>query len=194
MGERIKILEKDLTFQQPLGQIKEMLWSNIIDSFNDIFPLIQVIFQYTKLVKVATKGIQNTRGDLGDKLEEASQLIKLLNNKNMYQLDELGTEDRIGTIIEIKKVLTKRNLMLNIEKKFQGMQANIDRFMTKFGILREKDLPSPMVIHENLMTQEDYVKILNKLANDQASTSGVKALPIGKVLFDNLEKFVLPGA
>jgi len=122
-------------------------------------------------VKVATEAIVKTREYLGDNLEEANQLITLLNSKNRYQLDELDIEDRTGTIIEIKKVLTKRNLMLNLEKKFQSMQANIDMFMTKFGILREKGLPS-LVIHEKLMTQEDYVERLNKLAKDKASTSG----------------------
>jgi len=44
MGERIKVLEKDLTLQQPLGDMKEMLFTNIIDSVNDVWPTIQVIF------------------------------------------------------------------------------------------------------------------------------------------------------
>lgn len=69
--------------------------------------------------------------------------------------------------------------MLNLEKRCQSIQADIDRFMTKFGILREKGLPSPMVIHDKLMTQDDYVERLNKLATNQASTSWVKALPTG---------------
>lgn len=60
--------------------------------------------------------------------------------------------------------------MLNLEKKCQSIQVDIDRFMTKFGILREEGLPSPMVIHDKLMTQDDYVERLNKLANNQAST------------------------
>lgn len=77
-------------------------------------------------------------------------MITLLNSKNRYQLDELGIEDRIGTIIEINKTLTKRNLMLNLEKRCQSIQDDIDRFMTKFGILKEKGLPSPMVIHDKL--------------------------------------------
>ena len=59
--------------------------------------------------------------------------------------------------------------------------------MLKYGILREKGLPSPMVIHDKLMTQDDYVERLNKLASRQASTLGVKALPTGKVLYDSLE-------
>jgi len=59
--------------------------------------------------------------------------------------------------------------------------------MTKYGILREKGLPSPLVIHDKLMTRDDYIERLNKLASSQASTSGVKALPTGKVLYDNLK-------
>ena len=54
MGARIKIWEKDLTLQKPLDQTNEMLWANIIDSVNDIWPSIQVIFGQKELVKVAT--------------------------------------------------------------------------------------------------------------------------------------------
>jgi len=44
-----------------------------------------------------------------------------------------------------------------------------------------------MVIHDKLMAQEDYVDKLNKLARSEASTSRVKSLPTGKVLYDGLE-------
>ena len=57
MGERIKILEKDLTLEKPLGKTKEMLWANIIDSVNDIWPSIHVIFEQIKLIKKATEAI-----------------------------------------------------------------------------------------------------------------------------------------
>ena len=77
--------------------------------------------------------------------------------------------------------------MLNLEKRCQSIQADIDSFMLKYGILREKCLPSPLVIHDKLMTQEDYIERLNKQARSRASSSGVKALPIGKVLYDGLE-------
>ena len=121
--------------------MKEILWTNIIDYINDVLPSIQVIFEQTELVKVATKAIHKTMEELRDKPEEANQLIEFLNSRNRYQLEELEIDDRIGTIIEIKKVLTKRNLMLNLEKRCQSIQADIDRFITKFGLLREKDLP-----------------------------------------------------
>lgn len=40
MAERIKALEKDLTLQQPLGDMREILWANTIDSINDVWPSI----------------------------------------------------------------------------------------------------------------------------------------------------------
>jgi len=98
------------------------------------------------------EAIQKTKEKLGDKLEEANQLIDFLNSRNRCQLDELEIQDRTATIIEIKKVLSKRNLMLNLEKRCQNIQVDIDSFMLKYGILREKGLPSPIIIHDKLMT------------------------------------------
>jgi len=117
MAERIKALQKDLTLQEPLGDMKEILWANIIDSINDVWLAIQIIFEQTKLVKMATETIHKTVEELGNKPKETNPLITFLNNKNKYQLDELEIDDRTTTIIEIKKVLTKRNLMLNLEKR-----------------------------------------------------------------------------
>jgi len=57
MVERIKVLEKDLTLQELLGDMKEIFWAKIIDSINDVWPSIQIIFEQTKLVKMATEAI-----------------------------------------------------------------------------------------------------------------------------------------
>ena len=107
MGEKVKFLKKDLTLQNPLGQTKEMIWANIIDSVNDIWPSIQVIFEQTELVKVATEAIQKIKEDLGDQPEDANQLIKFLNSKKMEELSELGVEDKTEAIIKIKKIFSK---------------------------------------------------------------------------------------
>ena len=74
--------------------MKQILWANIIDSINDVWPSIQVIFEQTELVKVATEEIHKTMEELGDNPEEANQLITLLNSRNRYQLDELEIEYR----------------------------------------------------------------------------------------------------
>ena len=44
-----------------------------------------------------------------------------------------------------------------------------------------------MVINDKRMIQSDYVDRLEKLSIEQTSTLGIKALPIGKVLYDTLE-------
>lgn len=71
-----------------------------------------------------------------------------MNNRNRHQLEQLNIEDRAGTILEIKKVLTKRALMENLERKCQNMQEDIDEFIEKFGMLQTKGLPSPLVIND----------------------------------------------
>ena len=84
--------------------------------------------------------------------EEEARINHFLNSKIKYELQELEIPDRTGTILEVKSVLTKRNLMLNLEDQCQAMQLAIDRFMVKFEFLRQKSLPNPLVINDNLMT------------------------------------------
>jgi len=139
------------------------------------------------LVKLALEEIQETREELGRKPEEAVQLINFLNSKSRQQLEQLDIEDRTATILKLKKVLTKRNLMQGLERRCQSMQGDIDEFMRKFDILRSKGLPSPLVINDMLMVQIDYINKLHQQAESQASSSSAKALPTGKVLYDGLE-------
>ena len=135
------------------------------------------------MIKLATKATQKVKEELGQMLEEATKIIQFLNSKNKYELQELEIEDRTETILELRKVLSKRNLMQNLDDKCQNMQLAIDRFMAKFQILREKGLPNPLVINDKLMTQEDYNKKIREVANDQVNTSSIKALPTSKVLY-----------
>jgi len=69
MAQQIKALEKDLTFEKPLTDIKKILWTNIIDSINDIWSSIQIIFAQIDLVKLALKEIEKTGEELGRKPE-----------------------------------------------------------------------------------------------------------------------------
>lgn len=58
-------------------------------------------------MKVALQEIQKNKEELGGKPEEAIKLINFLNSRNMHHLEHLNIEDRSGTILEIKKLLTK---------------------------------------------------------------------------------------
>jgi len=115
MSERLKAMEKDLTLEKPLGKAKERLCTNIVDSVNDIWPYIQVTFEQIHLIKLATEAIWKVKIELCEMLEEATRIIQFLNAKNRYKLQELGIDDRIDTILKVKRVLSKRNLMQSVE-------------------------------------------------------------------------------
>jgi len=83
MIEKIKALEKDLTFDRPIEEIKKIFWTNIIDFINVIWASIQFFFEQIDLVKFALEAIWQTREELGRKPEEAVQLINFLNCKNI---------------------------------------------------------------------------------------------------------------
>ena len=135
--------------------------------------------------------ILKAREELGNMPEEANELIHFLNTKNMYQLEELGIQDRTGTILEIKRVFTKRTLMQNLERRCSDMQEEINAFTKRLNILLNKGLPSPLVSKDKLMDLESYVEKLNKHADNQAisstSSSTTASFPTAKNIHDKLE-------
>lgn len=83
MTQQIKALEKDLSFEKPLTDIRKILWTNIVDSINDIWSSIHIIFEQVDLVKPALEEVRKTREELGRMSEEEIQLINFINIKNM---------------------------------------------------------------------------------------------------------------
>jgi len=53
--------------------------------------------------------------------EEANKIIHFLNTRNKEQLEELAINDRTKTILETKRVLTKKTLMQNLERRCHDM-------------------------------------------------------------------------
>lgn len=78
---------------------------------------IQVIYEQIDLVRVVHVEIQRTRAELGQMPKLANRLIQFLNNRNRKQLEALGIPYRTDTILEIKRVLTKRTLLQNLERR-----------------------------------------------------------------------------
>lgn len=185
--KRIQKLEKELTLKKPLSQEKQQLWANIINSVNDIWPSVQVIFEQKDLIKEATEAIQNVKEELGKKSEEANEIVKFLNSKNKKELEEIDISDRTKIILEVKKVISKRNLMVQLEDKCQNMELAITIFMMKFDVLRQKGLPNSLVMNVKLMKHEDYDKKIREVAKEQAKNSAMKGIPTRKVLYQNFE-------
>jgi hypothetical protein len=75
-----------------------------------------------------------------------------LNSKTREELEELRNEDRTTTILEVKRVLTKRELMLQPEEKVQAMDLGVQKFFSKIEALKKTGLPGLKVINNKLMT------------------------------------------
>jgi hypothetical protein len=56
---------------------------------------------------------------------DANEIIGFLNSKRREELEALEIEDKTETILEVKKVLTKRGLMLQLEERAQAMDIKV---------------------------------------------------------------------
>ena len=105
---------------------------------------------------------------------EATKIIKFLNSKTREELEELRIEDRSETILEVKRVLTKRGLMIQLEEKVQAMDIGVQRFFSKIEALQKKGLPGLRVINDKLMTLSYYKKKLATVAKNSSKFLGIQ--------------------
>ena len=78
-------------------------------------------------------------------------IIKFLNSKNIYELDDFRVDDRTETILEVKRILTKKNLVGQIKEKCHGLEITMNIFFNRIDPLTQKGLPSLFVINDNLI-------------------------------------------
>jgi len=121
LENKVRALEKDLSLHKPLAEIRGISWANIIQSLNGVWGSIQTIYEQIDLIKVAQVEIQKTRALLGQMPEQANRLIHFLNTKTSEELEALNIRDRTATILDIKRVLTMRTLMQNLDRRCQDM-------------------------------------------------------------------------
>jgi hypothetical protein len=119
-------------------------------------------------------------------LTEATEIIRFLNSKMKEELEDLKIEDSTKTILEVKRVLTKRGLMLQLEEKVQAMDARVQIFFSKIEALQKKGLPDLMVLNDKLMTLPDYKQKLSTVAKDSLKFSGIQGNIIGKAFLETL--------
>jgi len=135
LENKVKTLEKDLTLHKPLAEIKTIMWTKIGQSITDQWKSIQTIHEKIDLIEMAHVEIQKARELLGNMPKQANRLVHFLNTHTKVQLAALNIKDRISTILTVKKVLTMRNFIKNLERKCQEMQTEINAFTEKFTIL-----------------------------------------------------------
>lgn len=74
-------LKSESTMAQTLQQAKEILWIEINEAMIETWPSIQIIFQKEELIQRSKEVIEEVKVDLGQKLGEATTLVRLLNSK-----------------------------------------------------------------------------------------------------------------
>jgi hypothetical protein len=166
-------LQKKIVVGKTLVEVKESVWMDITKSVNEIWPMVQIMFEQNELVQRSKEAIEKIREELREMPIEATEIIKFLDSKTREELENLKIEDRIETILEFKRVLTKRGLMLQLEEKVQTMDIGVQRFFSKIEALQNKGLPSLRVINDKLMTLSDYKKKLAIVAKDSSKFSGI---------------------
>lgn len=191
LENKVKTLGKDLSLHKPLAEIKTILWANIGQSITDQWRSIQTIHEKIDLIEMGQVEIQKARALLGNMPEQANRLINFLNTQNKEELAALDIRDSISTILTVKKVLTMRNFIQNLERKCQEIQIEINAFTEKFTVLQEKGLPSLLTSDHRLLTHTQYAHRVNTYVSNQitasSSTSEEKELPFGQTLYDNLK-------
>jgi len=84
----------------------------------------------------------------------------------------------------VKKVLTKKNLVVQLTEKCHSLEIRVSKFFTRIESLNKKGLPSLFVINDKLMTREDYKKKLQYIAKDTAKSSHIKGAMTGRAYFE----------
>lgn len=120
---------------------------------------------------------------MGHRPREANSSIKILNSKTKDELAEFKITDRTKTILEVRRALTKRNLLVQLENKCQHLEASIQ----KFNVLHLKGLPGLKGIGNKLVQLTDYQQNLYSIAQDKSKFSTIKGTITGKSSLEALE-------
>ena len=171
LEKRIKELEKELTLDNIISEVKKILWAKIGQSITDQWQSIEAIHDQIELIKLAQFENQKARESLGNMPEIANIMIQVLNNHTGTQLAAMGIRNRTDTILLIKRVFTLRGYVQALDRKCQEMHAEVNEFITKITTLHSRGLPSLVTSAGKLLSHENYAKRVNNYASNQITAS-----------------------
>ena len=111
LDNRVKALEKELTLDKNLAEIKKILWSKINQSIIDQWRSIQAIYEQIELIGLAQFENQRARAALGVMPKQANRMINFLNHQTKEELAAMQIMNRTDAILTAKKVLTLRGFV-----------------------------------------------------------------------------------
>jgi hypothetical protein len=185
--KELQKLQKQTMAGKTLDEVKEIVWTDITKSINEIWPMIQIMFEQNEFLQRSKQAVEKIRVELADMPTQANEIIRFLNSKTKEELEELKIEDRTETIRKVKRVLTKRSLMLQLKEKVQVMDQGVQKFFNKIDALQKKGLPGLKVINDKLMTLFDYKKRLTEVSKDSSKFAGIQGSITGKAFMDALQ-------
>lgn len=144
------------------------------------------MFDQKDVLEKAQEAVETISKQLEDMQEISYDIIKFLNSKDIYELEELGINDRTPTILEVKKIITKKHLILQLEEKCSSVNTIVQRFFSRIEPLTSKGFPSMLVINDKLMPIEDYVRKLTKVGTNSALVSNIRGAATPRVVLNAL--------
>jgi hypothetical protein len=100
--KELQQLHKQTMAGKTLAEVKEIVWTDISKSMNEIWPMVQIMFEQNELLERSKLAVEKIRIELGDMPAQANEIIRFLNSKTREELEELKIEDRTETILEVK--------------------------------------------------------------------------------------------
>jgi hypothetical protein len=173
LKQELQQLQKQIVVGKTLAESKETIWMDISKSINEIWPMVKIMFEQHEMVLRSKQSNNRIKGELGEMPTEANEIISFLNSKTKEELENLKIEDRMETILKVKRDLTKRGFMLQLEDKSQIMESGVQRFFNKIEALQKKGLPGLLVLNDKMMTLPDYKQKIAMVAKDSSKFSGI---------------------
>jgi len=109
-----------------------IVWDKIIEKVNNMWKCFIIMEEEASLVKKVEIDITKVENELGDKPQASNKIMKILKSMTKDELSQIGFKEIIGTIMDFEKVLTKRNLIQQVQNKLVQLQKmyNVIKIIT----------------------------------------------------------------
>ena len=94
LKQEIQQLQKQTVGGKTLAEAKENIWMDISKSINEIWPMVQIMFEQHELVLRSRQTIDKIKGELGEMPTEANEIIRFMNSKTREKMEYLKIEGR----------------------------------------------------------------------------------------------------
>jgi len=98
----------------------------------------------------------------------------------------LGINDRTTTILELKKFITNKNLILQLEEKCSSVNVITQGFFSRLEPLTSKGFPSIFVINDKLIPIEGYVRKLTEVKTSATTISNIRGTTTPRLVLSAL--------